>query len=235
MSKVQFNLLPDSKLEINRSERTKKLVYSAAISIAAASFVLLLIMAGVVYGVQKKMMSDAGAKVDKSSAQLKALHIDKIITVQSQLQALPTLHQNKHVSSRIFTYLPKITPANVSITRLDVDLVKNTMAISGTTDSQKTVNTFVDTLKFATYNLGPGTASAPAFQQVVESGFNLNTTNVGYSINLQFDPKLFSNTLKDSQGKAITPTISVNNITASGALKDPSSTLFNSTQSAGSK
>lgn len=235
MSKVQFNLLPDSKLNLNRAQRTKRLVYTIAVIASGASVILLILMLLLVDGVQKKLMNDASAKVDKSSSQLQALNVGKIITVQSQLQALPALHQNKHITSRIFTYLPKITPPNVSITKLDLDLVNNTMVISGTADSQQAVNTFIDTLKYATYSLGPQTPAAPAFQQVVESGFNLNAGNVGYTLNMQFDPKLFTNSAQDAQGKAIAPTISVSN-PASGSSKSPSSTLFNSSQSsAGNK
>lgn len=236
MSKVQFNLLPDSKLNFNRQQRAKKLVYTGASIASVASIALLLIMLLFVDGVQKKLMNDAGKSVDQASSQLQALNINKIITVQSQLQALPALHQNKHIASRIFTYLPKITPANVSINRLDLDMVKNTMVISGTADSQKTVNTFVDTLKYATFTVGAQSSPAPAFQQVVESGFSLNTGSVGYTIDMQFDPSLFSNTARDSKGQVITPTVSVGNISSSGTLKDPSTTLFNSSQtSTGSK
>ncbi len=235
MSKVQFNLLPDSKLSFNREQHTKKLVYTVAIIASAVSIVAFLLMLGLVDGVQKKLMSDAATKVDKSSSQLQALKVDRIITVQSQLEALPALHQNKHITSRIFAYLPKVTPPNVSINKLDLDLTNNTMTISGTADSQKAVNTFVDVLKYATYTVGSQSSPAPAFQNVVESGFNLNVSSVGYTVNLQFDPKLFTNTAKDAQGKVITPTISVSNTTSSGALRDPSSTLFNSTQSAGNK
>lgn len=230
MSKVQFNLLPDSKLNFNRSQRTKKLVYTIATIACVVSIGLLLVLLLFVDGVQKKLMNDASKNVDKSSSQLQALNVGRIITVQSQLQALPVLHQNKHITSRIFTYLPKITPTNVSINRLDLDLTKNTMIISGSADSQKTVNTFVDTLKYATYTIGSQSSPTPAFTQVVESGFSLNVGTVGYTINMQFDPKLFANGLKDSQGNAVTPNISVSNITASGALKDPSNTLFNSGQ-----
>lgn len=231
MSKVQFNLLPDSKLAFNRSQHTKKLVYTIAVAVSAASLVILLLMAGLVYGVQKKMMNDAGAQVDKASSQLQALNIDKIITVQNQLGALTQLHQNKHMSSRIFTYLPEITPPNVSVDKLDLDLAKNTISITGTAPSQKDVNTFVDVLKFTTYKLGSSGPSAAAFQQVVESGFNLNVSSVGYTINMQFDPKLFANSLKDANGKPVVPQMSLGSSVTGGTLKDPSNTLFNSTQS----
>ncbi|HEX5447621.1 MAG TPA: PilN domain-containing protein [Candidatus Saccharimonadales bacterium] len=227
MSKVQFNLLPDSKLRINKAQQTKHLVYTISAVVTICSIALLLIMLLVVDGVQKKMMDDAAAKVDNSSKQLQNMDVGKIITVQNQLQTLTGLHQNKHITSRIFSYLPKVTPPGVSINKLDLDLTQNTLNISGTANSQKDVNTFVDSLKQATYKIGDS-AAAPAFQQVVESGFNITGQNVGYSIDMQFDAKLFANNLKDSQGNPVTPVISV-----SGASGNQSGNLFN--DGAGSK
>lgn len=231
MSRVQFNLLPDSKLKLNDTQHTKRLVFTIAIIVSAASLGLLLIMLGLVDGVQKKLMSDAAANVDKSSSQLQSLNISKIITVQSQLQSLTGLHQNKHITSRIFTYLPKITPPDVSINKLDLDLTLNTMTIAGVAPSQKTVNTFIDTLKFATFKVVASDTSAPAFQSVIESGFNINPSGVGYTISLTFDPKLFANNLRDAQGKSITPQISVDTSSFNSPLKNPANTLFNSSQS----
>lgn len=229
MSTVQFNLLPDSKLQFNRSQRTKKLVFTTAIVACSASLAIFLVMLGLVDGVQKKLMDDAATKVDKSSKQLQDMNIGKVITIQNQLIALPGLHQSKHMTSRIFTFLPKITPPNVSINKLDVDTTKNAMSISGTAGSQKDVNTLIDTLKFTTYKVGSG-SPAPAFQNVVESGFNINTTGIGYTVDMQFDPKLFANDSKDDQGKPIAPELSVDKSLFNSPLKDPSSTLFNSSQ-----
>jgi len=220
MSKVQFNLLPDSKLQINKAQRTKHMVYTISTIAVVVSVGLLIVMLLLVDVAQKKLMSDAAARVDKSSKQLQDLNIGKIITVQNQLQTLTGLHQKKHITSRIFTYLPKVTPPGVSIDKLDLDLTKNTLNISGTANSQKDVNTFVDSLKQATYKVGDSTPVA-AFQGVVESGFNINGKNVGYSIDMQFDPKLFANDLKDAQGNFVTPVVSVK-----GALANPN-TLFN--------
>jgi Tfp pilus assembly protein PilN len=231
MSRVQFNLLPDSKLEANRAEHTKKLVLTIAILVSVASFVLFLIMLLTVDVVQKKLLNSAATNVDRSSSQLQKLNVDKIITVQNQLQALTGLHQNKHVTSRVFAYLSKITPSNVSINKLDLDIIKSTMSISGTADSQQAVNTFVDNLKYANFKIGDQATSAPAFQSVVETGFNINPGNVGYTIDMQFDPKLFANNLKDANGKLLTPQISVNNPAAGSSTPSSSGTLFNSTGS----
>jgi hypothetical protein len=229
MSFVQFNLLPDSKLEYNRTQSTKHLVYTIAVIASIASFALMLAMLGLVDGVQKKLMDDSAKNVDKANTQFQELKIDKVITVQNQLQALPKLHQSKHITSRIFTYLPKVTPSNVGINSLDLDTATNKMAISGTAPSQKEVNIFIDTLKIATYKIG-NSKPLPAFKNVVESGFSINTTGAGYSINLDFDPQLFANGLTDEQGKPTSPVMIVDTSTFNTTFKDPSSTLFNGSQ-----
>ncbi|MBX4190795.1 PilN domain-containing protein [Candidatus Saccharibacteria bacterium] len=227
MSWVQFNLLPDSKLEFNRTQRTKKLVFTIAIVACSASVAIFLVMLGLVDGVQKKLMDDAAVRVDESSKQLQTLNIGKMITIQNQLNALPSLHQKKHITSRIFGYLPKITPSNVSINKLDLDFTKNTMTLSGTASSQKDVNTLIDTLKFTTFKIGSSN-SARAFKNVVESGFNITGKDVGYTVDMEIDPKLFSND-KDDQGKPVAPVITVDKSLFNAPLKNQPSSNQTST------
>jgi len=231
MAKVQFNLLPDVKLEYNRTQRVKSLVYTISTIALVASLIIFLLMLFMVDVVQKRQMNDAGKQVDSASQKLKAISgIDQIITIQNQLQALPKLHQSKHAVSRIFVYLPQITPTNVSINKLDLDEGQSTMVISGSANSQQAVNTFVDNLKSATYIVNSQDKPTAAFPSVVESAFIINSGNVGYTINLNFDPNLFASNLTDKDGKAIAPKITVNQSSSAANPKDPASTLFNSTQ-----
>jgi Tfp pilus assembly protein PilN len=210
MSKVQFNLLPDVKLQYNRAQRLRKTVNSVAFLVSAAAFGVFLLMLLTVDVVQKKQMSDAGKELDSVSKQLNSIpELNNIVTVQSQLQALTTLHQNKHVTSRVFVYLPQLTPAGVSINKLTLNLKDQTLLIGGQADSQKTVNAFVDTLKATTFKVSDQDAAARAFPSVQESNFTINPTNVNYTINMTLDPKLFANNLKDSQGQPATPKLTI--------------------------
>jgi hypothetical protein len=230
MSSVQFNLLPDVKLEHDKAVRTKKLVTTVAFLASAISLAIFLILFLTVDVVQKKQLNDSKKAVDSASQQLKTVpQIDQIITVQNQLKTLSSLHANKHITSRIFKYFPKLTPQNVTINKLDVDLKLNTMIISGKANSQQDVNIFVDTLKFATYKVG--NKEGNAFNSVVESGFAPASGSIGYTVQLNFDPILFANTM-DEQGKPVTPTLTVNTNNSASTLS-PSSTLFNSSQSSG--
>ncbi len=249
MSKVQFNLLPDVKLEYNRTKHLEKTVVRLSLLAGVVSLAIFLTMLLMVNVVQKRQMDNSSKAVDAASQKLKAIPgIDQIITVQSQLQALSQLHQSKHALSQIFVYLPEITPADVSINKLDIDTTQSTMIISGTANSQQAVNTFVDTLKTTTYaipdvkdqkgcssasgqwNNDKKVCSQTAFPSVVESSFSINPTNAGYTINLQYDTKLFANNLVDTQGKAVSLDLSVKQTNPPSRLNDPASTLFNSSQ-----
>ena len=195
--RVQFNLLPDVKQQYIGAERTKKTVLTVALFVSAGAFTIFLFMAATVYIVNKKQLNDAGKDISRYTQEINDIpEIDKILTVQSQLESLLTLHQQKHISSRLFTYLPQLTPANVHMGRVNVDFSSNTMEISGTADSQKTINTFIDTLKFTTYKVNGQSTGQRAFPSVLESSFGLDEDGASYTLTIQFDPVLFSNSQK---------------------------------------
>ncbi len=219
--KLQFNLLPDVKQQYLKTQRTKRMVITASAATATISLVLLLFMMTTVYVVNKKQLSDANKDVEKYSSQLKNIpNLDKILTVQHQLDSLKTLHQNKHLTSRLYTYLPQVTPVNVHMTNVTVDLTANTMSIQGTTDSQKTINTFIDTLKFTTYKTGETDTKTKAFPSVIESQFSLGDKGANYQLTIQFDPVLFAG------AGEVSLNVPAGLSTTRSVLNDPSNTLF---------
>ena len=230
-SKIQFNLLPDVKLRYIKTQRNRNVVIWGAILVSGAALAIFLIMAITVYGVQKKQLSDANKDVTNASNDLKAITgLNKVLTVQNQLQSLVSLHQGKHVTSRIFTYLPQVTPTKVSFSSLALDFSASTMTISGTADSHHTINTFIDTLKFTTYKVGSQDTDHAAFPTVVENSFSITKGQATYSLTVHFDPTLFSNKLLDGQGKAQTPKLTVpKKVTTRSVLNDPGNVLFNGT------
>ena len=209
-TKIQFNLLPDLKLDMDRSKKTRQLVTTIALVVSSISLAIFLVLFVAIVGVQKKQMDNAGKSVDSANTQLQDIpNLSQVITIQNQLQTLVGLHQSKPITSRMFTYLAQLTPANVSIGLFTMDMSTNSVTISGNADSQATVNTFIDTLKSTTYKVGAQDSAHSAFPSVVESSFAINPANVSYGLNLQFDPKLFANNLIDAQGKPQTPQLTV--------------------------
>lgn len=222
MNRVEFNLLPDVKMDVVKAARVRSTIISISFLAAIASLVIFLLLAFTVYGVQKKQLSDANKDISAANERLKGIDgLPRILTVQNQLQTLTGLHQSKHASARIFSYLPQVTPTNVSIGSLTVDLAANTMQISGTANSQHAVNTFIDTLKFTKYTISGDNSRPSAFLKVIETNFAITGNQVSYLLDISFDPVLFSNS-------QTAPVLQVPSLTTTrSVLEDPSNLLFN--------
>lgn len=191
---VQFNLLPDIKVQYLHARRQKHLVLLASTITIAASVTVLAILISVVFVVQKKSLSDLSKDITSSSNQLKNTpDLTKMLTVQNQLKSLPDLHQQKAIASRIFGYVTQSTPAAVSISRLNVDFAQQIMTISGQADTLETVNTYADTLKFTTFHTkSDDKTEKTAFSSVVLAAFGRDSKGATYTINFKFDPGIFS-------------------------------------------
>lgn len=200
---IQFNLLPDIKIQYLKARRQKHLVLLVSTVTIIASVAVLVLLIGMVFVIQKKSIKDLSGDITVASDELKSTpDLTKMLTVQNQLKALPALHEDKPMASRIFEYISQSTPTSVSISRLNADFTLSTITISGSTDTLGTVNTFADTLKFTTYHTetAPETES-PAFKNVVLSSFGRDSTGASYTLIFEFDPIIFS------EGEEVTLTV----------------------------
>ncbi len=190
---VQFNLLPDVKLEFDRQQRAKRLVYTVSFLASGLVLALFIISFLLVNVLQKKLLSDANNDINSYSQKLKSIpNLDKVLTIQNQLLSLPALHEQKHYTSRMFTYLPQLTPTQIKLGKLSLDTKANTMSITGTADTVETVNKFVDTLKFTKYTVDNDQSNKKqAFSNVVLSKVNRDDKGATYTIDSSFDPVLF--------------------------------------------
>ncbi len=189
---IQFNLLPDVKQEFIKARRLRRTVSLATAVSASVAIVILLILFGIVNGAQKKYISDLNKDIAKYSDQLKTVQdLDKILTIQNQLNSLTGLHDKKPVATRLFGYMSSLTPARAGIDVLTVDFATNTISIEGTADSLNTVNQFADSLKFTDYKMIDGSNSARAFSGVVLQSFTRDATTTQYQLDATFDPAIF--------------------------------------------
>jgi hypothetical protein len=162
------------------------------IASAASVFVLLLALFSV-YIVQKKSINDLNNDIKTNSATLQnTSNISDILTVQSQLNSLSSLHQQKPVASRLFAYLSQLTPKQATISDLRVDYSLGTLTINGNAPSFDVVNTFVDSLKFTTYTTKDVSTPQNAFSTVVVASFSRSAKSATYSITMNFDPAIFN-------------------------------------------
>ena len=191
---IQFNLLPDIKIQYLKAKRQKHVIVLVATIATLASLGIFILLLTTVFVLQKKNISDLNKDIKSSSEELKSVDdLNKILTVQNQLGALTGLHDEKVVSSRLLDYLTQVTPATASVSKLEVDYATNTMSITGNAAALSIVNTYADTLKFTKFVTGENTEERNAFSEVVLSSFNRDNKGSTYEISLKFDPAIFEN------------------------------------------
>jgi hypothetical protein len=164
---------------------------------------------------QKKTIHDLSGDIKTSSQKLQNTpNLNKILTIQSQLNSLDTLHTDKPVTSRLTDFLSQVTPNNATISDLKVDFNESTLTITGNAPSLDVVNAFVDGLKFTTYTTAANTSPQRAFSDVVLTQFNRDASKASYTIDLGFKEEIFSDA---SEVKLSVP----NQITTRSVIEQP--------------
>lgn len=198
---IQLNLLPDVKDKYLKTERLKRLVFGASLIAAATAIVVVGFLASFVYGAQGAKLKSLDKSITDNSKKISDIKdLDKILTIQNQLNSLPALHDKKVVSSRLFDYLVQVTPSDVSISNINVKFSEeeNAIVVTGSSKSLETTNKFVDTLKFTQYTVNNNPDDKkPAFNTVVLSSFAKGDKDSTYTITAKYDPALFSQQSKD--------------------------------------
>lgn len=192
---VQFNLLPDVKLEYVKTQHTKRFLTLLSFAASAAGIAILLVALVTVDVVQKKSLHDENSDITRYSAQLKSVpNLNKILTVQNQLNTLTSLHEQKPVTSRLFTYIADVTPSQAELNNLEIDYGTNTLTIGGKAPTLDVVSTFTDTLKATQYNVAGSSSSSPvhAFSSVVLTSFGRDQDGATFTITCSFDPTIFN-------------------------------------------
>lgn len=192
---IQFNLLPDIKIQYLKAKRQKHVVILISVVASVVALGVFILLLTTVFVLQKKNISDLNKDIKASSEDLQSVEdLNKILTVQNQLGELTTLHDRKVVSSRLLDYFTQVTPAEASISKLEVDYVRNTMIITGNAPALNVVNTYTDTLKFTKFIVkGDSNQEKNAFSEVVLASFSRDPKATTYEISLKFNPDIFSN------------------------------------------
>jgi hypothetical protein len=195
---------------------------SAAVVVIAISVVVLISLISLVYGVQKSNLNNLDSNITKYKNQITSTpNLNKILTIQNQLNSLPTLENQKPVVTRLFGYIQQLTPVNVTISDLTIDFNAHTIQVTGNSNSIATVDQLVDTFKFSTYTTSSTSPALNVFSNVVLTSFGLQTGAASYSINANYDPNIFSSTYGNVQ-LTIPSEISTRSVT-----EQPNLQLFN--------
>lgn len=195
---VQFNLLPDVKIDYLKTQRTKRTVMLASLTLTGLSIFIVVLLFLIVNVFQKQHISHLDNDIKTRTQALKDVpDLDKVLTVQNQLDHLTATHESKPAASRTYGYLIQLTPSDAKISDVNIDFATNTIAINGSAGSLGTINRFTDILKFTDYKVDG--VSEKAFSQVVLSSFGVSAGKQGgdrttYAITAQFNPEIFNNT-----------------------------------------
>lgn len=191
---IQFNLLPDVKIAYIKAQRQKRIVIFASIVASAAATALFVLLFSYANLVQKTSINNLTQDITTASEDLTGTEdLNKILTIQNQLNSLDNLHNSKVVTTRLFSYLQQVTPSQVSISNISVDFAQNRMTLTGDTQSLLVTNTYADSLKFTTFTTESApTVKKPAFSEVVLSSFAISDNGAAYAFEFGFDPLLFS-------------------------------------------
>lgn len=201
---IQLNLLPDVKKEYIRTKKIKRLLILSSSMTAIIVMVLLIIIFSFVQFAQKKNISDLTKDIDKEVKNVTSITaLNDILTIQNQLATIPGLDELRPETSRVFNYLKTVTPVGVYISTIKVDVINSKIEISGTSKNLALINTYADTLKFATYTVkdvnSESTESTEQLQSTkpfmnVLTDLNRNQDKSSYTIKLDYDPVIFNNT-----------------------------------------
>lgn len=221
---IQFNLLPDIKLEYIKAQHAKRSVVLISVIAAGSALGLFVLLFLTVNVFQKQHISNLTNDIQSAKTELAKIEdLDKVLTIQNQLNSITGLHDQKPVVTRFYSFLPQLVPATAgsqftNLISVEVDLTESTVTFAGTADSLATVNKFVDTLKFTTFDTVSSEKSS-AFSNVVLSAFGTGDGLATYEIDLKFDPLIFSGA---EEVKLTVPQI----ISTRSSTEKPSESLF---------
>lgn len=223
---IQVNLLPDVKREYLHAQQVKHLFTVVSILATLLAVSLMGLLFAYVQFIQPRHRANLQKDIDAGISQLKSKDDGvKIVTVQGVLEQLPTLQDQKLITSRLFGYITEFTPRDVSYSSVTLDLSANTLTLGGQTTTLERANALANNLKSATfaYRQDDADKTAKPFSNIVFS--NLGKTeqadggnDVSFSIILQLDPIMFNQSISNAR-------ISVN--ASSEELLLPSDKPFN--------
>lgn len=146
---IRLNLLPDVQHQTQDARKTEHTIVRAAqvaTGVTAGVVFLLLIWVYGVQALQAKILSDS---IDGRYQKLRAVKdIDTYATIQQQLAALPALHKDKNLTSRLYDYLPALN-SGVTLKKVALSSSGRSIRFEGEVPDYRRLVIFRDTLRNA--------------------------------------------------------------------------------------
>ena len=205
---IELNLLPDVKKEYLKAQSFRAKTISLSILATIVAVGATAVLAAYVYGGQKLVSTLQKNDIEAKTKELKGKKdIDKYLTIQSQLKDISGLHDQKNMTSRVLSVLPKLNPPapnNVKLANASFTVIDGSLSLQGSVKDFSALTTFRDTLTNAklTYTKDGQNLSEPLFSEVAitQSGYGKNDetgSSVGFSIITKFNPNLIAASSKN--------------------------------------
>ena len=230
---IQLNLLPDIKKEFINAQKTRAVVVSSSILITLGAIGLSVVLFIYVTFLQQLQISLATGDIKSKTQQLNGIaDLDKYLTIQNQLAALPELHDQKGIYSRLLSFLPVLnpnSPNNIVLSKLQVSTTDKLVSLTGSTATFESLNVFVDTLqnaKVAYKDASGAQQSSQMFSAVFVQNSAIDKSNggnrVSFTVNSTYQDAVFDGT--NTEVTATVPNIQTSqSVTDSPKLFDSSS------------
>lgn len=208
---IQLNLLPDIKKELVRAQRMRAKVTMAAIVASLLAIGLLILSAAWVYAVQPITLKYTRDSIDQNEQLLRQKKdTRKYLTLQNQLSALPELHGNKTIASRLMAFLPVLNPNEpnrIKLTSVVFSKEGTSLTISGRAATFEAQNVFTDTLKHAKLRYSSLEERAPAVTEPMFTSVHLQSSaltrdsgqeRVSFTVQATYSENAFSNRVENA-------------------------------------
>lgn len=130
---IEVNLIPDVKLELLKMKRQQTLVISISTIVAIVSIGVVVLMAVYTFAVQGVAETIVSGQIDDRAEKLKKVKdLSKTLTLQSQLNKLSSIQQDKNTTSRLFDIMSVTIPTDknvIKISRLSLDGEENRIEV----------------------------------------------------------------------------------------------------------
>lgn len=136
---IEINLVPDVKQELIRAQRVRSGVISVAIVTGLASVGIVVLLAIWVFAIQAGRGYLVDNTIKDENQKLSSVEdISNTLTIQNQLSKLSSMHDEKHIDSRVFDMLSTINPEapnDIKLTKTTLDTASNTVVIEAQADN----------------------------------------------------------------------------------------------------
>lgn len=135
----EVNLVPDVKAEMVKAQRIRNIVLFFCLILVGACVTVVMVLGGIKAG-QDITMSNQDGLIDSMSKKIHSFSdLDELLTMQTQLNSLGELSQEKKLLSRIFSIIGVFLPTNgdeITLSELNVNLEENTISFDAQADSK---------------------------------------------------------------------------------------------------